>query len=62
MKERVTEMTTKITRLVPLAIFLWGHRNSLEYSEKVRDLANLHGQSAAPDHAACVAMTSDVLT
>lgn len=48
MKERVAGMTTKIARLVPLATFLWDHLKSLEYSEKVRDLANLQRRIIQP--------------
>jgi len=48
MKERVAGMTTKIARLVPLAIFLWDHLKNLEYSEKVRGLANLQRRIMRP--------------
>jgi hypothetical protein len=48
MKERVAGMTAKIARLVPLATFLWGHLKSLEYSEKVRDVANLQHRITQP--------------
>jgi hypothetical protein len=48
MKKRVAGMTIKIATLVPLAVFLWGHLKSLEYSEKVRDLANLQRRIMQP--------------
>jgi hypothetical protein len=48
MKKRVAGMTIKIARLVPLAVFLWGYLKSLEYSEKVRDLASMQRRIMQP--------------
>jgi hypothetical protein len=50
-KKRITEMNTKIARLLSLASLLWGQVNSLVYSEKTR------GQDYLQHHitAACVA-------